>query len=162
MKLITSAEIHDPKFIKSFLSDGSKRAVIITSAIYDILYNLEKGKIELTRLEDSIITDHVAFFFQNDSIMMEPFNRKLMQLTEAGISDQIVKTHDKHFYVEPPDDKIVLTLGHLCIGFYIWFGCLGICLIIFLIEFFLKGSLSRSYNLTMRKMKARIESYLIT
>lgn len=159
MKLISSDKLQDPAFIKGFLADGSRRAVIVSSDIYEILFIKEEGNIELTRLEDSIITDHMAFNVRKDSVLIVPFNQKILEFADAGIID--LKSHEKHFYVAPPDDKIVLTLFHLGIGFYIWLSCVAICLIFFLFEVFLKKYLSRSYNSIMRKIKARIEQCLM-
>lgn len=148
------------KFYKRVLSDGSKTAVVIHSEVFQKLFVEAKGQNDYTSLEETVITDHAAFFLPRKSFMVEPFNRKVMQLVEAGIAEKIVKSYDKHFGVEEPDDHIVLTLGHLGFGFYIWLGCLGIASAFFLLEKLFDKFLSIAYKFIMRKLKAKIKRNL--
>lgn len=158
---ITIFEVCDPEFIKKLLTDGSKRAVVITSEIRDILYALDKGKIDLTRLEESIITDNMALVLRSDNFMTLPFHQKIMRLAEAGVTTYAVKNDEQHFYIEPPEDKIVLTLGHLGTGFFIWLGCLGFATIFFMLEFLWQKRLSGVYAKIRSRIIAKVEWYLV-
>lgn len=115
---------------------------------------MQKAKTSLRGLRKKS-SDNKVFFFPRENFMLESFNRKLMRLTEAGISEEVVKSFEKHFYVEEPDDHVVLTLGHLGFGFYIWLGCLGIASTFFVLEIFLDKFLSIAYKFIMRKITAR-------
>lgn len=134
---------------------------MITSDIYEILFNMENGTIDLTRLEDSVISDQIGCIFRRMSILMEPFNQKVIQFAEAGLTEKIVNNDKEHFYIEPPDDKIVLTLAHLGIGFYIWLGCIAISFMFFLFELCFTKLLSIVYVYIMRQVKAQIEWILM-
>lgn len=115
----------------------------------------------ILRLEDSMISDRIGCIFRRMSILMEPFNQKVIQFVEAGLTEKIVSNDRKHFNVEPPDVKVVLTLAHLAIGFYIWLGCIAISFMFFLFELCLTKLLSIVYVYIMRQVKAQIKWILM-
>lgn len=72
-----------------------------------------------------------------------------------------MKNDERHFHNEPPDDKIVLTLGHIGTGFFIWLGCLGLASVFFMLEFLWQRRLSSVYVEIKRKIITKVEWYLV-
>lgn len=92
-------------------------------------------------MKQKIISDHWGLMFPKDHYMFHAFNKKIVELVEAGIAKHILKITKKHPDYE--DEVIdlepkVLTMEHLGIWFLILTGLLGISLLCFFVEFISK------------------------
>lgn len=80
--------------------------------------------------------NHVGFLLPRNSFFYEGFNRKVVQLVEAGLMQRYVAQYAED-YKEPEDDgeAVPLTLEHLGIGFEICFLFIAVAFVLFLCEF---------------------------
>lgn len=130
--------MYDPNYIRDLLFDDSKRGVVVDRNLMNNLLRLSRGKIEFTQLEERIITDHIDFAFYKNSFMYEAFDKKLVQMVEAGITERIVAKYDSPYkYEEPEGGPVVLTLSHLGVGFQFWLVFLCISIASFVLELLL-------------------------
>ena len=126
------------------------------------MYNYKKepkDRLYFHQLEQKIISynTHVGFQTSHD-FLYSTFDWKIKRLVEGGffahwidrfINDPSVQAP------EPEDDKVVLTMDHLSVGFTIWFGVLVIASVAFIAEF-VRVHLAKSlqgiiYQMILRK-----------
>lgn len=137
MKTISPSQSHDSSFIDSVLMDGSRTGIVVASDQLYVLVNRSKKKFQHRVLQEKIITNHVGFLLPPNSFIYEGFNRKIVQLVEAGLMQRYVAEHTGD-YKEPEEedgDPVVLNLDHLGIGFEICLLFLTIAFAVFIFEF---------------------------
>lgn len=135
----------DCKEVSDFLSEESNRAIIFLKyaeeycrTIYDVSWSV---------LEERIISDELGFYFTPNFYFFETFNRKLIEMFEAGILKWIVDEFMKGFLRErktkfgrnehkEDSTNVVLSMDHLAPWFYAFLGLLVIATGIFIVEVF--------------------------
>jgi hypothetical protein len=117
------------------INDNSKSACVIGGdALKQIEYQ-SKGKFNYTLLSQRLMTEFYGFSFQKYHFINEEFNRRTVQLLEAGVIDAIFKHYDNIYKIigwkSEPEGPQVLTYDHL----EFWFELLVILLMICLLSF---------------------------
>ena len=99
-----------------------------------------KDRLYFRKLEFNVTSRnfHVLVPHEND-YLYSTLDWKIKQLVEGGFFvhwfDRYLKDHSlRKPEPEPDDDKIVLTMDHLSVGFIIWFGMLLISSVAFIAE----------------------------
>lgn len=72
--------------------------------------------------------------FPRGHVLFEPFDRKLVQLIQAGIVQRLVKSYYDLNMARIKKGPAVLTLQHLELGFQIWLFFLALSTIAFIAE----------------------------
>ena len=125
-------QLQDPRF-KSFAIENE-----FTISMYN--YKKEpKDRLYFHQLVQKIISYnvHVSFSTHHD-YLFSTFDWKIKQLIEGGFFVHWIDRYLNHPSVqapEPEDNRLVLTMDHLMVGFTIWLGMLLITLVAFTAEY---------------------------
>ena len=155
-KPLVFKQLQDPTF-KSF-------AVHNELAFYMYNYNKKPGdRLYFHQLEKKIVSYNVYIAFHlGPDLLFPTFDWKIKRLVESGFFVHWIDRYLSHPSVqapkpEPDDDKIVLTMDHLMVGFTIWLGMLLIASVVFIAEFarvhlinYLQGIL---FQMVLRKLQ---------
>ena len=126
------------------LQDSSFKGFAIDNELVFSMYNYKKeleDRLNFHQLERKIISYNVHVVLRTDyDFLYSTFDWKIEQLVEGGFFALWIDRHLNHPSVQPPeqepdDDKVVLTMDHLSVGFTIWLGMLSIALVVFIAEF---------------------------
>lgn len=148
--------------VTKLLPDGSNRGFITDTSYLSLMLYYTNGTFKYTQLQENIISDHFGFQFAVNNFIYNAFNRKVVQLVEAGIADRNIKDFCSQCAPkEETSDPLILTHEHLGIWFLVWLGCLLLCFMCFLVEVAmprkmqkLKSMLqSRSFGIQSQKLK---------
>lgn len=129
-------DYEDRNFYYKILQDGSKSGVLISSSQLYLLKRRDKERFQYVKLKENVITDYEVFALGRNSFLHDALNRKMFQLIESGIVKKLVDETENlaNRFVNDDDGKVVLTLGHLSIGFQIWLLFLFVAFLCFLME----------------------------
>lgn len=133
----------DYKFVENYLSDGSKRGLIIITLDLSNLNKNSKGTFKHKMLEEKLLSNHVGFSFSKNSLMFDAVNKKIVRLVESGLAALYVNKLTYKSKIEDDEGPKVLTIGQLSAGFEIWLTCLFIALLCFITEITVLGFLKR-------------------
>lgn len=67
--------------------------------------------------------NYESFAFEKKTFILAGFDRKIVQLVESGIADNVIAEYERSFGARKPvrvDGPVVLTLEHLGVGFMVW------------------------------------------
>ena len=139
----TDVDVYQP-FDEAFkqLQDSSSKRFVIYNELSLKMFNYKKepkDRLYFHQLEQKVLSHnvHVALSQKSDSLHLS-FDWKIKQLIQGGFFVHWIDRHMNHRSVkekEPEDDRVVLTMNHLSVGFIIWFGILLIALIALIAEF---------------------------
>ena len=126
------------------LQDSAFKGLSITNEFVFSMHNYKKepkDRLYFHQLEQKILSYnvHVGFNPVYDFIFTT-FDWKIKQLVEGGFFAHWIDRYLSHPSVqapkpEPDDDKVVLTMDHLMVGFTIWLAMLLIASVAFIAEF---------------------------
>jgi hypothetical protein len=119
-------EINQTVSLVDLLADGSNNAFITDTEELNFIEKSLKGSKKFTRLQETILTDHLGLEFPSVGIFTQIFDRIISRLQESGISDMLIKSEATWNFHEPDDEKVKLSLDHMGIWLYAW-GFLLIC-----------------------------------
>ena len=125
------------------LQNSSFKGFAIENQLTFEMHNYKKepkDRLYFHQLEQKIISYNVHVGFFGDDYLYSTFDWKIKQLIEGGFFAHWVDRYFSHPSVqapepEPDDDKVVLTIDHLSVGFIIWLGMLLISSVAFITEF---------------------------
>ena len=103
------------------------------------LNNDRKDKLHLNIIQKRILGYNLGYCLSNDNFFTQIYLKKTAQLIDGGFFQR----NNPPVKEEEPDNRVVLTLDHLAVGFSIWCLMLLIALLVFLAEQFL----SKAQNL---------------
>jgi hypothetical protein len=132
--------------ISDLLADGSNNAFITDSEYLSYLEKSSNESKKFTKLDEKILSNHWGFEFMKNTFIFKAFNRKVVQLVEAGIADLIVKDETSVNHRSSDDEPEKLSLDHLGVWFNIWLVLLTAAALCFLVEFVVsrcRGSASK-------------------
>lgn len=133
---ITLFDTLDENFMRELFIDGSNRGLLTESNYIDQLTPVLKGQVKYTKLSQRIGLNYRVLIFEKNNFFLSAFNRKLLQLTEAGFAEKFVNEAVKSEKIRDEEEgPFVLTLEHLGVGFKICLLFLLISFIIFILEF---------------------------
>lgn len=115
-----------------------------------------KGSFRFTPLAEKIISNLNSFAIHKNSFLYSAFNRKVLQLVEAGLAERFISDFDNYYgrATAREGGPVVLVYDHLAAGFQIWLMFLGLSFSCFCFELFLK-----LYRSNMQLNIARIGQY---
>lgn len=116
---------------------------------------LRKGTTSFSLLKETFFLFHQGLVFKNYDPFFETLNEKIDQMISSGIfafhESLVLKINP--WGLRKNEEEIgaqVLTLDDLFMGFFIWFLCISICTIVFVVE------------LCFRKISSAKQSKVIT
>lgn len=92
-------------------------------------------------IEDDLFFEFIIFIGVHNNVLFKPFRDAIERLFEAGMME-IIPGHDfgelilnyMEIFNREDHDNIVLTLGHLEAGLWLWLGCVIASIIVFIGE----------------------------
>ena len=97
-----------------------------------------KDKFHFHKLDQNFVSCNKAVWLPRHHLISSTFKKKISQLIEGGFFNHWMDPYLSHRSVleeEIVDDRIVLTLDHLSVGFTLWLGILFIATVAFFTEF---------------------------
>jgi hypothetical protein len=73
---------------------------------------------KFTKLQQIILSEYIGMEFSSNVVLVKPFERILLHLLEAGISDKFVKEEAMYRPKDPVKEDVKLSLDHLGVWFY--------------------------------------------
>lgn len=133
--------IHPTGIIFQKLNDSSfKGAVVYNEVLLDAL-NYKKPPEQrqtFNKLERKFVSYNLAVDLPHQkSILLSTYKTKIAQLIQGGFFSQWMKPYSNDASLiarEEEDNRVVLTMEHLSVGFTIWLGMLLIAAVAFLAE----------------------------
>jgi hypothetical protein len=117
------------------LVDGSRSGYITSNVWAAMLVFFSNGNFIPVQLNEKIMSDHWGFRFETNHFMYNSFNRKVVQLFEAGIAETFVKKETPTWRNEEIEyQDVPLTFDHLGVWFNIAVVFLCFALTAFIIE----------------------------
>ena len=116
-------ELQNPSF---------KGVVIFDEATLKMLNYKRKDKLQLNTIDQKIYGYNFGYCLTDDNFFTQIYLKKMAQLNDGGFFQR----SDPPPKEEEPDNRVVLTLDHLGVGFSIWCLMLLIALLVFLTERF--------------------------
>jgi hypothetical protein len=107
------------------LTDGSNRA------LYANTFGIKYFKPPYLVLKEKIISDYIGAVMPMNFFLFESYNEKIIQLTESGIIEKILRQKPE---MQEESQPVVLSFDHLLIWFMLWAGFLGIASAVFVGE----------------------------
>ena len=166
----SSGTVRSMAVILKQLQDPTFKSFAINNEFVFSMYNYEKepkDRLYFHQIEQKILSYnvHVGFNPVYDFIFLT-FDWKIKQLVESGFFALWIDRHFSHPSVqapkpEPDDNKIVLTMDHLSVGFIIWLGMLSIASVAFIAEsvrVYLKNYLQGIFFQMILKKHQRLQS----
>lgn len=93
------------------------------------------GTFHPQRLQETFATNLIGLTFQRFEFMMEPYDRKILQLIESGLMAKFIRDNSSVYSTPiPNDDPAVLTLNDLSVGFKVWLFFVAIAIFSFILE----------------------------
>ena len=127
------------KYIIELQNPSFKGVVIFDEASLKMLNYHRKDKLQLNTIDQKIVSYNLGYCLVEDKFITQIYLKKMAQLSDGGFLGRI----DPPAKEDEPDNRVVLTLDHLAVGFSIWCLMLLIALLVFLAEQFL----SKAQNL---------------
>ena len=113
-----------------------------------------KDKFHFHKLDQKFVSCNKAVWLPHHHLIASTFKKKISLLIEGGFFNHWMDPYLSHRSVleeEIVDDRIVLTMDHLSVGFTLWLGILFIATVAFVSEFcqinapnFVRGLISES------------------
>ena len=161
-KYSVSYVVRSKPLILKRLQDSTFKGFAIDNELIFSIYNYKKkpeDRLFFHQLDQKMISYniHVAFSPEHD-FLYSTFDWKIKRLVESGFFvhwiDQYL-SHPSLWKPEPEDDKVVLTMDHLMVGFTIWLGILLIAsfaMILELVRVYLAKNVQRIlFQMILRK-----------
>jgi hypothetical protein len=143
---------HDDRnwtFIRDLLSDGLNAGYVTDEIGLERMHHNSNKTFDFTMLDEKIMTNYRGFFFKPYHHIFKGFNRKTIQMFEAGIAQYLVQTEwTPYKKVEPLEGPVVINLDHIDVWFHIWAVLLGFALSFLICEFI------------VAKLRKRFDEYL--
>ena len=122
------------KIFVELQSPSFKGVVIYDEASLKTLNYNRKDKLQLNTIDQKVFSYNLGYCLTDDSFFTQIYLKKIAQLIEGGfidVWDIRSKDHWSFAKEEEPDNRVVLTLDHLGVGFSIWCLMLLIALLVF-------------------------------
>ena len=123
------------------MQNSSFKGIAAISELGLLLYNYKKPadqRLHFNVIDQKICSYSRAISFDDKSFFLfSTLNRKISQLIEGGFFDHWLKHYTHHNSMveeEIEKSKIVLTWGHVYVGFMLWLGLLMIAALAFILE----------------------------
>ena len=123
------------------LQNSSLQGAAIFDSLGLFMYNYEKNlteKFYFQKLDQKVLSYNLGVSLPSSRTSLYPtFKWKIKQLIQGGFFDQWLKPYLNHRSLvekELEEDKVVLTMDHLSVGFTIWLTMLLISLLGFIGE----------------------------
>ena len=124
------------------LQDPTFKSFAVYNQLTFSMYNYKKepkDRLYFHQLERKFISYnvHVGFGTHHD-FLYSTFDGKIKRLVESGFFVHWIDRYLSHPSVqapEPEDNRVVLTMDHLMVGFIIWLGMLTIASVAFIAEY---------------------------
>ena len=97
-----------------------------------------KVKLQLNTIDQKIYSYNLGYCLYNENFFTQTYLKKIDELSDGGFFER----YDPISKDEEPENRVVLTLDHLGVGFSIWCLMLLIALLVFLAERFLSKAQS--------------------
>ena len=126
------------------LQDPTFKSFAIHNQHIFTMYNYKKkpkDRLYFHQLHLKLLSHNVHVGFSKQNVFLySTFDWKIKQLVEGGFFAYWIDQYFSHPSLrkpepEPDDDKVVLTMDHLSVGFTIWLGMLLIAAVAFIAEF---------------------------
>ena len=111
-------ELQNPSF---------KGVVIFDEASLKMLNYHRKDKLQLNTIDQKIVSYNLGYCLVEDKFITQIYLKKMAQLRDGGFLGRI----DPPANEDEPDNRVVLTLDHLGVGFSIWCLLLLVALFVF-------------------------------
>ena len=131
------------KFLIELQNPSFKGVVIFDEASLKTINYNRKDKLQLNTIDQKVFSYNLGYCLGEDSFFTQTYVKKMAQLIEGGFIDVWDKRSKNHWSFakeEEPDNRVVLTLDHLGVGFSIWCLMLLIALLVFGAERFLSNA----------------------
>ena len=128
------------KIIK-MTQDSSHNMAMVYNDLDLFLLNYKENledKISFIKLDQKVVSYNKAIWLPHHHLIYSTFKKKINQLIEGGFFNHWMNPYFSHQSIldeEIVDDKVVLTMDHLSVGFTIWLGILFIATVAFAAEF---------------------------
>jgi hypothetical protein len=134
-----SLPIHDSRnwtFVSDLLADGSNAGYVTNALRLERMHDFSYKTSNFTVLSEKILTNYQGFVFDPSHHIFKGFNRKIVQMVEAGIAQYLVEKETTQYKKnEPPEGPVVINLNHIDVWFHIWAVFLGFALSFLICEF---------------------------
>ena len=166
-----NTKIHSVIAILKQLQNSSFKGFAFDNELAFSMYNYKKkpkDRLYFHQLDYNIRSYNVHVILpSNRNFLYSTWDWKIRQLVEGGffvhwidryLSDSSLRKPDP----EPDDDKVVLTMDHLSVGFIIWLGLLLIASVVFIAElawFYLANYLCQTLFEMILKKHQRLRRY---
>lgn len=98
---------------------------------------------------------HVGFVLAKNNFFFDVLDKNVQKMLSAGLIDPIINDCVQFVpFKFVQNESTIFTLNSLSFGFVIWFGCIGICMVVFLAEIIIQ--MPRKWLKKRPIMKARI------
>lgn len=115
---------------------SSRGAVVLSN--FQLMRNMQRlnGVTTVKVLSELFAEAPRGMLFPRFHVLYEPFNRKLDQLSQAGIVQRLIESYYTNNMIKNTKGPEVLTLKHLELGFQIWLLFIVLSTIAFIAEIF--------------------------
>ena len=134
-------KILSPRGILGKIQDFSFKAAIVYDELALSMTNFKKPadqKLHFNKLEQKVMSYNMAVRLPDyRSLLHSTFKWKINQLIQAGFFNYWMDVYLKDPSIvtqEEEDVRVVLTMGHLDVGFILWISFLAIGLAVFVLE----------------------------
>lgn len=126
-----------------FTQDSALSVAVVYNELDLFLINYKKNlseRLQFIKLDQKMFSYNKAIILPHNSFIFSTFKHKINQLLEGGFFEHWLKPYLKHRSIVEEkiiDDRVVLTMDHLSVGFTLWLAILLIAAVLFIVEFFL-------------------------